>query len=960
MSAEPEVLEPGRPKWWFGWLRGRTDRMWPLPIPVWWYVAVSIPLSIGLGVWGFMRLRTSVSQNFHYGFLESLYHAVKAYTLDIGPAVGWYGTPHANWQLWVALLLAALLVMRGLVWLLRGHLQRWVMRYRLGRHVIVCGAGVHGAQLADELARRHDVVLVDLDSGSLGMRAPLGKYEWRLIGDAVRAETLVAAGARRAHWVVAVTGDDFVNSQIVSAMRTLADGAHVRPGAHVLVVVEDAVLSRFLEERQSAKAYAGRLFVSPFSANAIAAESLIENADDANAAHLLLAGDHGLIDSLMLALLRRGRSRRLQDLETSGAIDRPPIHVSVLGPGAVERVERFTKSYEPEAEVLTLANKDAVRGEAAEEVEEWLAQRVRGDRAIVVCEEELDGIALSLQVSRALGPEGRITRVTTQLASVLDEHMREHTSRSPHLAATEARSIADPVAEIENLKGVIGSARLLAALSSREGDRDDVDLRALVDGLYKRDELLRIRTDHGWRILPCERPMIEEIAKPVPLSALIWAGLRFELGEVESLARAADGLSRAAREDPERSHDSVLAWCELARHVSSLGQLDDLHGKLGALERDPIGARILLLRRAQLGQLQARELLADEHNPLTGVQRVAIFAGPAGSASSLEWRRKLMNLVSPALEGYDGAILSGGTNVGIPGVVGRAGAGHRHLIGYTPPRRADGELYRNVRETPDSLYSGEPPRPREFSIREPLQMWSDIIAAGISPEQVFVVVFRGGMITTEELLLARALGANVAWLDPEGAETAPLSDALPFGDAGVLELPVDRMTIRAFVNRSELTEERGELRERIARYLHRDYREKQRGRKPPTDPAMAPWDNLLESLKQSNRGASADIPNKLALLGLRLVKSGGRPLSLERSDVDLLAEAEHGRWVIERLSSGWQLGERHVARGVSPDLVPWDELPERTKDWDRESVRNIPPALAEAGYGVEKATQGPN
>src|SRR5579884_2217143 len=175
-KPDSRPLEPGRPVALLGWLRGSGNRMWPIPIPVWLYVAVSIPLTLGLGTWGFLELPLKPT---HFNIWESIFRAIKLYTFDLGPAAAGSHSPKPNWQMWVALILAALLVLRGLLGLLRTHLQRWATRYVLRRHVIVCGAGVHGTELVKNLSREHDVVLLDLDAGAPGMLAPWGKHEWR-------------------------------------------------------------------------------------------------------------------------------------------------------------------------------------------------------------------------------------------------------------------------------------------------------------------------------------------------------------------------------------------------------------------------------------------------------------------------------------------------------------------------------------------------------------------------------------------------------------------------------------------------------------------------------------------------------------------------------------------------------------------------------------------------------------
>lgn len=53
-----------------------------------------------------------------------------------------------------------------------------------------------------------------------------------------------------------------------------------------------------------------------------------------------------------------------------------------------------------------------------------------------------------------------------------------------------------------------------------------------------------------------------------------------------------------------------------------------------------------------------------------------------------------------------------------------------------------------------------------------------------------------------------------------------------------------------------------------------------------------------------------------------------------------MAEIEYARWNVEWLLDGWKWGkEKNVIRKISPYLVPWSELPDDVKEWDRETVR---------------------
>ena len=133
---------------------------------------------------------------------------------------------------------------------------------------------------------------------------------------------------------------------------------------------------------------------------------------------------------------------------------------------------------------------------------------------------------------------------------------------------------------------------------------------------------------------------------------------------------------------------------------------------------------------------------------------------------------------------------------------------------------------------------------------------------------------------------------------------------------------------------------------------HADYRNQQSPEKRANDPACAPWERLLPIFRASNRAQADDIDNKLAMLGLR-IEAGGQPLILSDGEVKLLAEMEHGRFVVERLRAGWQLGDRDANRGRSPYVgKTWEELDKKERSWDISAVETIAPALESFKYGV--------
>jgi hypothetical protein len=106
---------------------------------------------------------------------------------------------------------------------------------------------------------------------------------------------------------------------------------------------------------------------------------------------------------------------------------------------------------------------------------------------------------------------------------------------------------------------------------------------------------------------------------------------------------------------------------------------------------------------------------------------------------------------------------------------------------------------------------------------------------------------------------------------------------------------------------------------------------------------------LDESRKESNRAQARDIPVKLRGIGCTIaplhdIKAPAFEFTDE--EFEMLAIAEHKRWVTERLESGWRLGPRDIERKTTPYLIPFDELPDDIAELDRDAVRHIPDALA--------------
>jgi len=76
-------------------------------------------------------------------------------------------------------------------------------------------------------------------------------------------------------------------------------------------------------------------------------------------------------------------------------------------------------------------------------------------------------------------------------------------------------------------------------------------------------------------------------------------------------------------------------------------------------------------------------------------------------------------------------------------------------------------------------------------------------------------------------------------------------------------------------------------------------------------------------------------------------------MKFSKSEIEMMAELEHARWVVERLTDGWKpAGEKNVMKKLSPYLVSWEFLTDEIKDYDRDTVLKIPEYLAKVGIEV--------
>lgn len=72
-----------------------------------------------------------------------------------------------------------------------------------------------------------------------------------------------------------------------------------------------------------------------------------------------------------------------------------------------------------------------------------------------------------------------------------------------------------------------------------------------------------------------------------------------------------------------------------------------------------------------------------------------------------------------------------------------------------------------------------------------------------------------------------------------------------------------------------------------------------------------------------------------------------------------LAENAHDHWAETRMREGWTYGERRDdGKKTHPDLVPYGELPETEKEYDRKTAMETLKAIVALGYVISDGKGG--
>jgi hypothetical protein len=374
--------------------------------------------------------------------------------------------------------------------------------------------------------------------------------------------------------------------------------------------------------------------------------------------------------------------------------------------------------------------------------------------------------------------------------------------------------------------------------------------------------------------------------------------------------------------------------------------------------------------------LRAREILQADGRSLTTYAQVrdaeiciALRARRIGAKDDLRFRLDFFSLEDAAsrvlLDKYPLAVGDARSAQVVIAGFGRLGravlreSARRAVPGGTP---LDVRICGDGAETLQKFLDVFPLVARNCSV-----VWDDealVRTAGDKPVLIFVCLPDNDDALSAGLAAAHSLTARHDRVVICMAEPSPLGAVLS-GQGALLDDVEGRLAVFDVIEEACVPDKiREDLADQLARAIHRAYVENQaaQGASRVSNQSMRPWEELPDYLKESNLEQAAHIGIKLSMIDCVVVpESASAPdFAFTGAEIELLAQAEHARWVQERQARGYVYGPERTGN-QHPDLADWEHLSAGAREKDRDAIRELPAILHEAGFQILRlpARSGP-
>jgi len=392
-------------------------------------------LALVLGTIGFLLGKPADGQP--QGALDALYNAMRLFHMHFEHAP--YPLP---WELQIARFLAPLVLVvtlfKGFVFVARSHRHAFLHRSKHG-HVVICGLGQKGLQLARQCRRQGQWVIViekNPHNDLLTVCDNEGIFYW--VGDATESAVLDHARAALAKEIIIVTPEDETNLRIAMQVRRLAVPAgSVRPECfvHLENIHLRERLQRLFEIETGPNAGCGLNFFDVYDGEA--RRVLLELPLDGPG---LPQNDPRSVQVVLLGFGRMGRSLALRAAKMGHFANGRKLRISVIDRDADRHRDQFL-FHHPMLETdticrLTFHQAEARSLTARRLIEGWAAEKDTLLHLFVCLDDNASAVEVGLRLQETLADRpGCHLCVRVKTRSSLAEVLESSAPLGPRITA---------------------------------------------------------------------------------------------------------------------------------------------------------------------------------------------------------------------------------------------------------------------------------------------------------------------------------------------------------------------------------------------------------------------------------------------------------------------------------------------------------------------------------------------
>lgn len=313
-----------------------------------------ILLFIGLLAWLVGAL--GYAQIYPGSWSNAFYASLKHFTLDVAVSPGVKVNICIEISRWLAAITLAGTIMNIVSMLAKNSYDKIRLKYFCDGHTIVCGVGLKGERLVEDLLKHgHQVVVIDVNPDNPALPILSQKGAIVIIGNASDADVLKNAELDKAKIIIAVTGSDQTSIAIAQSAISIMKNSLTEHVLQCVAHITDDSLRRLLYQHHSVASIQPNFDLRLFSFYENGAHEIIQDYFSRNLGSFTSeAQSDSPLHLMLVGFGRIGQSVAVEAARMGAYPDGKKLVVSVLSKNADTHEKKIRNGFPKLFELLNL------------------------------------------------------------------------------------------------------------------------------------------------------------------------------------------------------------------------------------------------------------------------------------------------------------------------------------------------------------------------------------------------------------------------------------------------------------------------------------------------------------------------------------------------------------------------------------------------------------------------------